>query len=294
MKRIAVLLLFVAGFLSACSTTRWAKNPVADQKDFKVSLEFQSKDGQALPQHNDHPCTMNQREVAAFLKGLDYQEGGHLFGEAKKGPIFQDEELARLAPAITEALAKADANQRITFYSFNRVGEFIFSHQRVTEGILFIKPKNELNIAFSLIDYDLNTDRNYQIPPGSDGRDPLTIRVSDIKAMPTAPYTKRHVFADGNESPMWIVANLNDLKAAVKAEEQSAAGTSATKQEGRTLPSAGKTIAAPAEKPPVGTVEMRQEQIQKKLEFLKGLYDKGLIDQKEYDKKKAEILNEIK
>ena len=278
MKRTALLVLFVAGLLSACSTTRWISNPVTDQKDVKVSLAYQMKDGQVLPQSYDHPCTLDQQTLALFLKGLDYRDGGFLFGKTKTWPIFQADELARLVPAITGALAKADANQRIAFSSFNRGGEFVFKHRRVTRGILFVKPKNELNIAFSLIDYDLNPNRDYEIPADLLTRDPLTVRVSGISAVPKAPYAKYHVFADGSDSPVWIVANLKDLKAAARAESRSA----------------GERMAAPAQNPPVETMEMRQERIQKRLEFLKGLYDKGLINEKEYDTKKNEVLNEIK
>lgn len=296
MKRTAVLLLFVAGFLSACSTIRWVENPIANHKDLKVTLEYQTKGDQVVPQHYDHPCKLNQHVVAAFLKGLDYQDGGFLFKRARKYPIFQESEIARLAPAITAALAKANANQRVAFTSYSRGGEFIFKHRRITKGILFVKPKNELNIAFSLIDYNLNPNREYEVPPELAGRDPLTIRISGTgtRAAPTAPYAKRHVFANGDKSPVWIVANINDLKAAVRAESRPAKPALAVEPASETPPAAGKTVSTPVETPPAGSMQTREEKVEKRLQFLKNLYDKGLINQKEYDRKKSEVLQEIK
>ncbi len=282
MKRTAVLLLFVALLLSACSTTRWVENPVTTHRDYKVSLEYRIKGGQVQPQHYDHPCKLDQSVIATFLKGLDYQDGGFLFGKDKKWPIFQTTEIDRLAPAISKALAHADTNQRVAFTSFNRGGELIFKHRRITSGILFVKPKNQLNIAFTFINYDLNPNRDYEVPKDLAGRDPLKIRLSTTpsRAVPTAPYAKRHVFANGDKSPVWIVANISELKAAVNSQNAPAAS--------------GKTVAAPAQKTPAETMEMQQKQVEKKLEFLKGLYDKGLINQKEYDRKKNDVLNELK
>lgn len=291
MKRTAVLLLFAALFLSACSTTRWVKSPVTTERDYKVSLEYRIKGGQVLPQHYDHPCKLDQRVVATFLKGLDYENGGFLFGKEKKWPIFQASEIDRLAPAISKALAHADTNQRVAFTSFNRGGEFIFKHRRITSGILFVKPENRLNIAFTFINYDLNPNRDYEVPQDLAGRNPLTIRLSTTpsKATPTAPYAKSHVFANGDKSPVWIVANISELKAA----EKSGAGQSAVNSQNAPAAS-GKAVSAPAQETPVETMEMRQKRLEKKLEFLKGLYDKGLINQKEYDRKKSDVLNELK
>ncbi|WP_027716874.1 SHOCT domain-containing protein [Desulfuromonas sp. TF] len=291
MKRIALLLLVTAVFASACTSTKWVRTTVAGQHGFNVALEHYQEKGSVVPQLYDHPYEMETFRLKRLMGDLNYVEKGE---SDKPGPVFQAAEIERLAPVLAETLAKVDADQRIRFTSFNQGKAWIFSYPRKTEGVLFVEPSGQLNIAFNLINSRLQTSETNAIDPIYSSADPLKIKESDTSLSSLPAYAALHKFEAGGQAPMWVVADLERLKESV--------GTAAppvieTKEKAAPAPvPKAETKEPPIEKAapvqvPAGIVE---ESIKTKLQFLKELLDEGLISEEDYNLKKNELLNKIK
>lgn len=293
MKRALFSIIICAAILSACATARWVSTPVLNQKDAKVSLESLQEKGNTVNQHFNHPFTINPGEAERLFNNLMYVERTgivvDLFKNQKQKAIFQPEESAKLAPAISEALAKADPNQRVRFQSLNRGGGIIFPSRRITQGIIFIDSSNLFNIVFNVVNYELSADEPDEVPSDFKNRDPYQIKGSWTALVPTASYAHLQQLDNGKDNPMWLVVDLNKFNLASK-EKTAPVPT----QEAKTLPTASEETQPPGIQQTIESPADRNENIKNRLQLLKQLFDEGLITDKEYDAKKKEILEEIK
>jgi hypothetical protein len=120
-----------------------------------------------------HPALISVEEMTRLLKGVIVQEHRTAIqrwfqGEAPKVPAFGEEEVALLAPRISEALARAQQNERVTYYlskpqtSVKRI---------VTSGGLYVRG-TELHfllgnwqIVYGIPTYGMIYDRRYPMNP---------------------------------------------------------------------------------------------------------------------------------
>ncbi len=258
--------------LTACSGDRWVRDKVIEDSDIQVSLEHRKKNDTVAEQYYAHPVAMNHRLIAYILKGITYEDP-RLFQEPTPMPVFFNYEIIRLAPALSDALVHADSNQRIRFLSYNMGGGLIFAARQKNEGVLFIRPENKLNIAFNFINEEIQPGDDYEETSYRAQRDPQKITASSTPLKPNDWYTLYRSEEDGKEYPLWAVVDLEKLDKLARTLE--------LEQEEKTA------VIEPGETPD-------QERIKERLEFLKELHDGGLIDEKEYEAKKKEILGEIK
>ncbi len=300
MKQVAILLAMATVILtvSACATGRWESEELVDRRHIRVTLEHRVENDQIVDQNYNQPRDIEPNVVETLLKNLFYMTAPEFFGEAEEQPVFQIEELERLAPALSTALQKANENQRVRFTSHNRGGGLIFKDNRKTSGALFVDPDDRLNIAFSYInritDYEDRID-SY----GSTDPDPLTIESSDAPVIAKAPFIEHHLTTSGAPSPMWLKADLDAVRAAVKTPPVPAPEPARTPEPepqevepqevepARKAPSDGQA-------PAPGDWENQKETLKTKLEYLKELYDDGLISETEYEAKKQDLLNQIR
>lgn len=68
-----------------------------------------------------HPFTLDPERMIDALKGLSVREHRNtlqrlISGEAPREPVFREEEIRFLSSKLTEALAQAHPNERVTFY----------------------------------------------------------------------------------------------------------------------------------------------------------------------------------
>jgi hypothetical protein len=303
MNRIAIILFAGTMLLSACAANRWVKTPILDQNNAKVSLEFLQESGQPKAQGFNHPYKIDAIDLERLLLSLKFIEKVGMVEKAIKGqkpePVFQADEAALLAPAISEALAKATPDQRIEFESHNRGGGLIFSSRRVTEGIVFAESPDRLNIVFNVIDYELLPDEADEVPDEYKFRDPTSVKESWAVLIPEASYAHLQPLDNGKNSPVWIVVDVNGFKNAPKEPPAQVVQQRETVQQ---PPSAEKiekpaTVDQPAVQPPVQPVAPqanKNEDVKDKLRLLKELYDDGLITQSDYEAEKKKILDNIK
>ena len=135
------------------------------------------EDKRVLPEwpqgHFSHPSTIGAEKVRVMLSGLKVQEHRiapqrWIQGEAPVVPAFNDEELTLLSTYVAEGLAKANYNERVTFYlsqpqtSIKRV---------VTSGGVYVQG-NEFHlilgnwkIVYGIPAYGMIYDRRYPMRP---------------------------------------------------------------------------------------------------------------------------------
>lgn len=301
MKRIAILLIICAFFLSACTSTEWVHSTVDKQYKYIVTLEQQQKKGIIVQQKYEHPYEIDLTDLEKLMEGLTYVEKDGLMNKKKQSPVFQAVEINRLAPVLADALAKADASQRIRFISFNQGKALLFSVPRKTAGVVFIEPDGRLNIAFNFINSERKPSETTAFYPSYSMTDPLKIRTSDTLISASADYVELHEFETGKRAPMWVVADLEKLTESIstttvpiiKATDEVPSAVAPK------IETSGTTVAETPSTTVIKTVpvqapeDLLKEDIRNKLRYLKELLDEGLISKTDYNAKKIELLNKI-
>lgn len=305
MKQTAAV--FITGimllFLTACGTARWVRTPVLESSRTTVNLEHREKKGEITPQQYDHPYQIPMQDMQLLLSGLLYQERATLIGGKKDIPVFQAEEVAALAPALTAGLAKATPDQRLQFTSFNKGGGLLFKNTRKTEGVLFVEPTGRINLAFNMINMDVMEADSEDLPQLYVNSDPMMLKYADTVLVPPA-YSVVKNLENGKPAPMWIVVDAAKLKEAAAAVPQPAPVAAVPAQApvyvsppaaapAPVAPASAATVKPAITEPPAASTDHVQEDIKGKLKYLKGLYDDGLISESEYAAEKKKLLDKI-
>ena len=291
MKRIFILLTMAIVFLPACSNTRWIRTPVIKNRDFIVTLEQRQVEGNIIGQAYEHPYHIDLPVLKTLMGDLTYIEEVGLMGKEEEMPVFQAVEIERLAPVLADTLTKADASQRIRFRSFNRGKGLIFSVSRETEGVIFIQPNNQLNIAFNFINSEIDFNEAPTVPSSYSLMDPLKIKNSATTIHPSAAYATLHQFETDKPAPMWVIADLEKIK---KTAGEKPLPMIEDKKEIVPAAAPESEMTKTAVETPAPAADDKLEDIKNKLKYLKELLDEGLISEKDYDAKKAELLDKIK
>jgi hypothetical protein len=310
MKRFAFVLVAGSLLVAGCAS-RWVSTPVLNEKNAKVSLELHQEGDETVAQNYSHPYAINTGDLERMLNDMAYIEKVGMVEKAIKGqkpePVFQADESARLAPAVSEALAKATPDQRVRFQSLNRGGGLIFASRRVTEGVVFAGPSDRLNIVFNVINYELGADEPDEVPSDYKGREPTTVTETWAKLVPKESYSHLQQMDNGKTSEVWLVADVKGFKNA----PETAPPLAAPQQEMTPTPLADEKVKAPPvvapEEPAVATPSVQKpvekpveqpatqnETIKNKLRLLKELFEDGLINETEYEAEKKKTLENIK
>jgi len=292
MKRMTTLLIISASLLSACSSTQWVRTPVVREYAFNVTLEQPPGNATTAPQIYAHPYEIEQADLKQLMGDLTYTEKVGSKDANTPSPVFQAVEIDRLAPVLAEALAKADASQRVRFISFNQRQGMIFSVSQKTEAVTFIEPDGQLNIAFNYVNAERNPSETSAVYPNYSKVDPVKIKTSKSYISPL-PYAGLHQLESGEQAPMWLVADLEKMhgKASISAPpviKETTDVSSAVAVETETDGSF-----SPNPEPRIKSEETLNEDIKNKLRFLKELLDEGLISEEDYNTKKMGLLDKV-
>ena len=200
---------------------------------------------------NDQPYAITATQLRTLLEKLESKKG-------ESEPIFNADELADITGPLSTALAKAGPREDVTFAVSGKHGAF-FQSKTVTTGRLFVK-NGAVNIVFNEIHGDFEdrfraTGWLGPFIPGSRNK-PAN---QSVVATPGVTY------GAANRQD-WIQLAQNTVPPAPTS---------------RTSPAATGGSAAPAD---------AYQDIERRLTLLKGLKDKGLITEQEYNDKRKEIL----
>lgn len=146
---------------------------------FEDSINFVrlEADEEVLPTQPEtrhtHPVMIPVEQMTNILKGLSIREHRiwiqrKISGEAPFEPVFSDHEIALLAPRLSEALAKANADERVTYY-LSRPQTSI--KREITSGGLYVNG-NQLHfilgnhrLIYGIPAYGMVYDRRYPMMP---------------------------------------------------------------------------------------------------------------------------------
>ncbi len=261
-KQLLVFFLIPAlllGLFSGCSTTREKR---LEAKGLTLMYKSKSAAGHDLADIRLKPVQLSEGQVRQQMQSLKYEELS-LFG--KKKPVFTPKNITRLARIITKALNKAPAN-KIVYYELE-------TPSGSTEGIVF-PSKNVLNWKFSSIQGGSFSSRSFTGWGGSNWR--------------LVPGSGQHYHSTkkllGSEaSENWIEASLSQPRYSERDNPvYKEPAPSRTKRKAR------RATREPTRKQAPSTIN---PELEKKLQFLKDLYEKNLVDEEEYNRKRKELLD---
>lgn len=228
-----------------------------------------------------HPATISEAEIARALGSLEYRERG-LLGRSRGQTVFSDEELRALAPLLSDALERAQPAEQLRFASFSRRSGALSQLFR-TEAVLFVDTDQQLNLVFAGIHEFAGPDEDFFAFLALTQRDPFSIQRSLVRLD-----TGRADWTEHGEAALWV-RHGRGIQAEATAERSHPAST----------PEApGVMELDPAPSSPGAVVEAGargslEAQVRQRLEFLRGLYEDGLISEEEYQDQRREALQRL-
>ena len=204
-----------------------------------------------------HPIKISNKQVANHLLSMSYEELSLL---GKKKYIFSSSDVLEIAPLITKALNRMKASKVLYYEVENPKGK--------TAGTVF-RNRGKINWVFETIKgmSFLNSNK-----PGNRGSTWVLFPNNGQK------YSQEHSILGNNQQQNWIVSKL-DL--ATKSRR-------ALKSRLQKNPQKKRPIAS-HDREELKHINSNQVELKKRLQFLKELHNKQLIDDNEYAQKKRTI-----
>lgn len=255
---IGLLVLFATGLLPA-SVARAQARPEAG------FVRLEPIESRAAP--NEHPTQVSADLLRAALASI--RQRGSLL--TLGGTVFDDTELAYIAPSIAAAIGKASPSQDITFAVFGRHGPFgENSPATVTTGRVFVQAK-QLNIILGLVQTryeEVGFSGAVTLTPGLRAR---SIAPTSVMAAEPAKLVDKR----GD----WVLFDLTQAVSRPKPADPV---------------NEPRPASAPAAVPPKSdAAEARYQDIQSRLKALDRLKTEGLITEDEYRERRRAILQAI-
>jgi hypothetical protein len=122
---------------------------------------------------HSHPASISQETMTRILRGFttrEHRPAIHVMisGEAVKEPVFRDDEVALLAPRLSEALARAEPTERVAYY-LSRPQTSI--KREITTGGLYVRDGHlhfilgNYRVLYGIPAYGMVYDRRYPTRP---------------------------------------------------------------------------------------------------------------------------------
>lgn len=269
-----LFLVFAAPALVACSWRGPQITEVRREANWLAGyLQYAPNSGVAP---FDHPRELKVDELGRALTAVVFQEEKTFHPQSAR-KVFLDEEAALLAPALANLLAKATPQQAVYFSLLREKGEAVSLFSRVSSGQLFVRDRR-LILVFG----DLQREKVEPAPldrrsenfghPGRDYRKNWTLLENELV---------RRALRPGR--PGEKLLNQVEIEVAALASPAAAAAPA-------TPPPAATASAPPPAAPLSPPAAAEPEGLEQKLQKLKHLYDKGLINDRDYTAKKEELL----
>jgi hypothetical protein len=255
---VIFIVALVSGLTSGCASTKEKK---LKTKGFTLSYQDKISAGSSIRKMQlEHPLKISEAEVRKYLKSLVFEELS-IFG--KKKPVFLPQDIDRIGRLITKAIQRVPSH-KIIHYELE-------TPRGATSGDVFASKK--------FIHWRFDSIKGMEFA----GRSYTSLGNINWRMVPQSGQKYRAVekLLGNQAQENWIFAKLQPAskmrkKARRKNADPSRNKTSLEQPENtRGTPSATSTD-------PV---------LEEKLELLKNLHDKNLIDENEYDQKRKELLD---
>lgn len=152
-------LLIILTFFSGCSSDTRITSLVHDGYD-RIQLIHKVSEVEGTEvvtaQGYTHPSELSADQLKMVLEALQVQKKA-FFKWGAPEPLLLDEEIAKLAPRLAQALQKATGDQWIYFATAAEKPGFLLDRVRMTDGICFME-EGRLNLVFSNINFEIRGD----------------------------------------------------------------------------------------------------------------------------------------
>ncbi len=241
----------------------------------------------------DHPALLEEAKLYNMLASLRFDKKSLILKDVENIRLFGDKDLKLLTPHFLTALRKATPEQMVSF-AYVKVGRNwkVMRDDRLITGKMFVRG-GELYVSFTKLNAKIFGD--YQRA----GSERILQRAKDLRVSLDAKGGQRLLNGkfialkfnhNYHADLMRLAADERALKAAKKAEQVNdeiplPRSTSTTAQNDVPLPASRRTAPA-ASAPASGDAKLR-------LETLEDLKNKKLISEREYKRKRKEILDSL-
>lgn len=250
--------IFVYIFLAACGTLK--KEKILKSDNLTVSYRSFNRLGPDYESINpDHPIQISEKQVQTHLLALDYKP---FKSRSKLAPVFSKEQIKEVSRLLTKGLNRAEPQKFLHFE--------LKASKGITEGDVFA--------ADGYIHW-----RIWSINGVDYSNDPLGIRKKTWRLIPSPAghrYFNSASSAGQKKKQNWIVADFNISKSQTRRKTKRKYTSKNPKTDSQNLLN--------GEKPQ--TPIKSNQAIKEKLILLKQLFDQGLINEEEYNKKKSEVM----
>ena len=212
----------------------------------------------------EHPIKISVEQTTNHLLSLHYEELSLL---GKKKYVFSLNDVLEIASLITKALNRIKSN-KILYYE-------VETPSGKTTGTIF-RVKGNINWRFEAINGSNFSNTGFAgMNPGSSWQ---------LLPKNGQYFHKDHTVLGNDQKRNWIIANL-----ALPVQSRRGLKLGLLKKISKKSPDPH----SPKQKPPTSLPSSEKGEFEKRLQFLKSLRDKKLIDDDEYISKKKELLSQF-
>ncbi|MCZ6512779.1 MAG: SHOCT domain-containing protein [Nitrospinae bacterium] len=266
MFRLIIGFLIVLVF-AGCTSTHKSAGKQLNAKDFTLTYTDKAQAGRAISEITlDHPLTITERQMVFHLVALRYENYSLL---SKVHPVFTKEDIQKMKRLLTKALNKAHAQ--------NIIGFEVESERGTTQGELFASGGKLHWRLFEIRGVKYSLTHNQMARYGTAWR---MVPRNGQKFHATEKLLGTKKWTNWIEAQIDLPAPAN-LKTARPDIQRAQSGGSPSEPP-----------LAPMIPPKAATPQKNPADLEEKLKFLKHLYDKQLIDQPEYEKKRKDLLDQ--
>lgn len=285
-KCLSILSLFLFS-LSLPALAETIYQQPNNQANYVKLEKYKSKDAPKPTQ----PYTFDETQLRAILSSLKYGKKLILLKESKSRDLFEVEYIDKFVPYLIQAFAKATPEQAVAWSVVQKRPYFIMRNDKLTIVRMWVVG-NELHLDFIKTEAKLQGD--YQAKTTGqkliDEARSIGVTIEPQQGQKFGLDSTDELVIDLKADWPTIAANLaaedERLRQQAEAEKQAKKGIRAT----TVAPSTASAAPVPT-KPAVSPVD--EKNAQARLTELKSLRDKNLISEKDYEKKKEEILKDL-
>lgn len=251
-------IVFVSGLISGCASTKEKK---LIKNGFSISFKDKFSAGSAISKIQlNHPLEISESDTRRHLKSLVFEELS-LFG--KKQSVFTSEDLDRMGRLISKAFHHVPSHKVIS-YELETPGG-------TTSGNIFASKK--------FIHWQFDSIKGMRFS----GRSNTGWGGANWRMVPQSgqKYQAVRKLLGDQAQENWIFSELRPSSKTHRGSKPENAPQHSPNQ-------------APSEEPSdhsPSTTKSTDPELEEKLELLKGLYEKNLLDEKEYHQKRKELLD---
>ena len=292
MKKIAIyasLLAVTAWGSTGLAKTEYVYKQPNNPANFIKLADIGKDEAQTLQLNQPYQFTEDQ--MADILRSLRYNRKALFSDKIKTRRIFEEEYIEKYTPLLVKAFNESEKDQIVYWSVVQKRPFYVIRDDKLTQVAMWVTGQ-ELHMRFDkteaklLGDYQARTQEGKKMRRNAIG---LRISLEPQQGQKLSFNSSREIVLDINSNWEAIVTEIEAEEERIQKqlEYEKARGSKRKKLKAEM----DKQETAPPPPPPVS--EKDKAGAEDRLEELKRLKDKGLINQKDYDKKKDEILKTL-